>query len=217
MVGRVGGTARPGHGPLFGFEPSEAQHRAGQHVLGFRMGRHAEARHVDPDHAHAVDLLGQAIQRHARRGRHAQVDDDNRIQIGRLGQRIDGVANVFVELAAHQRLGVERHITDGPTRSIEMRRERQPVNAACRPTQDRRDPAHAQPDAQRPERRTHRLRLVMRPLRIVGRQPVEHGALAGRACGRQHRLAARMATSGAGRQRVHDLMRPRRLLRGTDG
>ena len=34
------------------------QHRAGEHVLGLGMGRNAEARHVDADDAHAVDLLG---------------------------------------------------------------------------------------------------------------------------------------------------------------
>jgi hypothetical protein len=50
------------------------QHGAGQHVLGFGMGRHAEARHVDADDAHAVDLLGQQLQRHAARPWWARTD-----------------------------------------------------------------------------------------------------------------------------------------------
>jgi hypothetical protein len=33
--------------------------------------------HVDADDAHAVDLLGQQLQRHAAGGGHAQVDDDD--------------------------------------------------------------------------------------------------------------------------------------------
>jgi len=41
------------------------QHGAGEHVLGLGMSRHAEARHVDADDAHAVDLLRQQPQRHA--------------------------------------------------------------------------------------------------------------------------------------------------------
>ena len=206
---------------LFGFKSGEAQHGAGQNVLGLGMGRHAEARHVDPDHADAVDLLGQPIQRHARRGRHAKVDHDDRVQIGRLGQRVDGVADVFVELATNQRLGIERHVADRPPGSVEMRRERQPIDAASGPTQDRRDPAHPQPDAQRPKRRAHRLRLIVRTLRVIGGQPVEDRAFAGCPRGRQHGLATRMTTTGARRQkvrqRVHQPMRPRRPLRGTDG
>jgi hypothetical protein len=43
------------------------------------MRRHAEAGHVDADHADAVDLVGQQLERHARRGRHAQVGDDDRV------------------------------------------------------------------------------------------------------------------------------------------
>jgi hypothetical protein len=46
------------HGPCFGLFAGVVQHRAGQHVLGLGMGRHAEARHVDADDAHAVDLFG---------------------------------------------------------------------------------------------------------------------------------------------------------------
>ena len=216
-VGQIRAGPRTGDRALFGLEPGEAQHGAGQHVLGLRMGRHAEARHVDPDDADAVDLLGQPVQRHAGRGRHAEIDHHDRVQIGRLGQRIHGVADVFVELATDQRLGVERHVADRPTRAVEMRRERQPIDAAGGPAQDRRDPAHPQPHPQRPERRAHRLRLVVRPLRIVRREPVEDRAFAGRPGGRQHGLATCVATTGAGRQGVHDLIRPRRPLRATDG
>ena len=41
------------------------------------MGRHAETRHVDADDADAVDLLRQQAQRHAGRGRDAEIDDDD--------------------------------------------------------------------------------------------------------------------------------------------
>ena len=58
-------AARRLHRPLLGFVARVLQHRAGQHVLGLGMGRHAEARHVDADDAHAVDLLRQQLQRHA--------------------------------------------------------------------------------------------------------------------------------------------------------
>ena len=53
------------------FQARRAQHRAGQHILGLRMGRHAEPRHVDSDDTHAVDDFRQQIERHAGRGRHA--------------------------------------------------------------------------------------------------------------------------------------------------
>ena len=42
----------------FGLAMGIVQHRRGKDVLGLGMGRHAEARHVDADDAHAVDLLG---------------------------------------------------------------------------------------------------------------------------------------------------------------
>ena len=70
-------AARPRHRPRLRFEPRIAQHGAGQHVLRLGMRRHAEARHVDADDAHAVDLLRQQVERHAGGRRHAQVDDDD--------------------------------------------------------------------------------------------------------------------------------------------
>ena len=77
---------RARHRALLGLGPGVAQHGAGQHVLRLGMGRHAETRHVDADHPHAVDLLGQPVQRHAGRGRHAQVDHHDGVVVGGLGE-----------------------------------------------------------------------------------------------------------------------------------
>ena len=61
------------------------QHRAGQHILGFGMRRHAKTGNVDADDAHAVDLLRQQLQRHAAGRGHAQVDDDDAVVLFRVG------------------------------------------------------------------------------------------------------------------------------------
>ncbi len=181
------------------------------------MRRHAEAGHVDADDAHAVDLLRQQIQRYAGRRGHAQIDHHHGVVIRRLRRLEHRVADVLVQLPAHQRLGVERHVADGSLGAVEMRGEGQPVHAAGRATQDRRHAAHAQTHAQRAKRGAHRLRLVVRATRIVRLQPVQRLALAGRAGGLQHRLAAAMAAAaGRGRERtVHVRRHPRRSLPAT--
>ena len=66
---------------------------------------------VDADDAHAVDLLRQQAQRHPRSRGNAEIDDDDRVVLVRVGQLEDSVANVFEQLPGHQRFGVERHIS----------------------------------------------------------------------------------------------------------
>ena len=60
---------------------------------------------------------------------------------------------------------------------------------------------HPQADAQGPERRTHRLGLVVRTLRIVGGITIERFAFAGRLRGRQHLVGAGMAAKSVGGRR----------------
>ena len=86
--GLVGSTGCAGAapGPASASRARVAQHGAGQHVLGLGMGRHAEARHVDADDAHAVDLASAA----GRSGTpeavgHAEVDDDDGVVVVGLG------------------------------------------------------------------------------------------------------------------------------------
>ena len=144
------------------------------------MGRHAEARHVDADDAHAVDFVRQQIERHAGRGRHAQIDDDDGVVQRRIGELEHRFADVLEQLAGDQRFGIERHVADRAPRAVEVRGEGQAIDAAGRAGQDRRGAAHAQADAQRAEGRTHALRLVVRTLGIVGGVAIENLALAGR-------------------------------------
>ena len=108
---------------------SELEHRPGEDVLGFRMRRHAEARHVDADDANAVDLLGQKPQRHARSGGHAKIHDDDRVVLGGIGKLEDRFADVLEELSGHQRFGIERNVAHRPLRAIKMRSKRQPIDA----------------------------------------------------------------------------------------
>ena len=171
--------ARRLHRALLRLAAGEVQHRAGEHVLGFRVGRHAEARHVDADDPHAVDLLGQEPQRHAGGGRHAQVDDDDRVVAVGIGERDDSLADVLEQLAGDQRLGIERHVADRPLRAVEVRGEGEAVDAAGRAAEHARGAAHAKPDAQRAEGRAHALRLVVRAQRIVAGVALERLARAG--------------------------------------
>jgi hypothetical protein len=151
------------------FATGVLEHRASQHILGFGVGRHTEAGHVDADDAYAVDLLGQDLQRHAAGRRHAQVDDDDGVVLRRVGLLVDSLADVLEQFAGDQRFGVERHIADAALRAVEMRGEGQAVDTAGRTRQDRRSAAHAQADAQRTECRAHALRLVVRAgLRVDG-------------------------------------------------
>ncbi len=159
--------ARSLHGTLLGLLAGILQHGARQHVLGFRMRRHAEARYVDADDAHAVDLLRQQPKRHAGGGRDAEIDDDDGVVIVRVRELEDRLADIFEELARDERFGVERHVADGAARAVEVRREGEAVHAAGRARQDRRGAAHPQADAQRAESRAHALGLVVRTRRVI--------------------------------------------------
>ncbi len=153
--GRILLLAGAGDGALLGLGAGVFEHRAGQHVLGLGVGRHAEARHVDADDAHAVDLLRQAVQRHAGRGGDAQVDDHNRVVVRWLCGFIHRVADVLEQLALDQCFRVERHVPHGAACAIEVRGEGEAIHAAGGAAQDRRRAAHAQADAQRAEGRAH--------------------------------------------------------------
>ena len=131
------------------------------------MGRHAKSRHVDADDAHAVDLLRQGAQRHARRGGHAEIGDDDRVVERGIGEPMHRLADVLVEFSCDQSLGVERHVADRSLGAIEMRGEGEAVDAAGRARQHGGGAAHAQADTQGAEGRAHRLRLVVRSLRII--------------------------------------------------
>ena len=157
------------------------------------MGRHAEARHVDPDHPDPVDLGRQAVQRNARRGRNTQIDHHDRVVLVRLGHLGDGIADVFVELTGDEGFRIERNVADRPASAVEMRREGQTVHTAGRPREDRRRPPHPQPDPQRAERRTHGLWLVVRPFWIIGRESIKNLRLAGFAGSLVHHVGACMA------------------------
>ena len=161
------------HRPRLDLGPGVFQHRTGQHILGLGMGRDAEPRHVDPHDPHAVDFRRQQLQRHAGRCRHAKVRHHHRVIAVGIGQFMHRITNVFEELARDQCFGVEGHIAHTPPRAVEVAHEGQPVDTAGRTGQHRRHPPHPQADAQRAEGRAHRLRLVMRSLRIVRRILVE--------------------------------------------
>ena len=199
-------TARALHRAGLDLGSSGAQHRTRQHILGLGMGGNAEAGHVDADDAHTIDLFRQQVQRHAGRGRHAEVDDNDSVVIGRLRGLEHRIADVLVELATHERLGIEGHVADAAARTIEARGEGQAIDAAGGATEDRRDAAHPQADAQAAEGWAHRLRLVMRAARVVRDQLLQHVAFARGRGGGEHRLAPAMAAaSGIGRngRRLH--------------
>ncbi len=166
-------SARRLDGTLLGFEPGEMQHRARQHVLGFRVCRHAETGDVDPDDAHPVDFLRQEPQRNARRCRDAEVHDDDGVVFVRVGELEDRVPDILEELARDERLRIERHITDRALRPVKVRGEGQAVDATGRAAEDARGPAHAQSHAQRAEGGAHALRLIVRTDRIVVRVALE--------------------------------------------
>ena len=190
--------ARGGNRALADFLGGIAQHGARQHVLGFRMGGNTEARHVDADDADAVDFLRQQLQRHARSSRNAEIGDDDGVVVFRLREVEHRLADVLEQLARHQRLGIERHITNAAARAIEVRREGQAIDAASRARKDRRGAPHAQAHAQRTEGRAHALRLVMRPQRIVARILLQNFALAGSSGCLAQFLFARMAGHAGG-------------------
>ena len=168
------------HGAPLRLVPGEIQHRTGQHILGFRVGGDAEPGNVDANDAHAIDLFRQEAQRHARGGRHAKIDDDDRIVLVRIGKLEDSVADILEQLAGDEGFRIERHIADRAFRAVEVRGEGQAVDAACRAAKDGRSSPHPQADAQRAERRAHALRLVVRAGRIVARVALQRFARARR-------------------------------------
>ncbi len=195
-------AARRLHRTRLGLGARVAQHRAGEHVLGFGMRRHAESGHVDADDAHAVDRLRQQLQRHAGGGGHAQVVMIDRVvQLG-IGQLEHGLADVLEQLAGDQRLGIERHVADRAARAVEVRGEGQAVHAARGAGQDRRRAAHAQADAQRAERRAHALRLVVRSDAGSRARTLERLALACRGRSALHLVLARVATAPGDARRL---------------
>ena len=220
----IAAFARRGDGARFHFLARIGEHRAGQHVLGLGMGGHAETGHIDADHPHAVDLVGQQLQRHARGGGHAQIGDDDRIVERGIGQIVNRLADILEQLAGDERFGRKRHIADAAPRTVEVRSEGQAIDAAGRARQHRGRAAHAQADAQGPERRAHRLRLVMRTLGIIGGIAIEHAGLA-RLDRRGAQRVARGAAAFGSRCRVdpvaqagwggfHPVRPRRRSLRG---
>ncbi len=152
---------RSGHRAADDFFAGVFQHRPGQHVFGFGMGGHTKTGHVDADDAHAIDLFGQELQRHATGGRHTQVDDHDGVHLVRIRFGVHRIADVFKQLARDQRLGVEGHITHTASSAVKMRCESESVHAAGRAGQDGGGALHAQAHAQRAKGRTHALRLVV--------------------------------------------------------
>jgi hypothetical protein len=187
-----------------GLFPGIVEHGASQDVLGLGVGRHAEARHVDGDDSDPVDLFRDLLDRHARSGRHAEVGDDDGIVVLGIGELDDSLTDVLVELAGDQRLGIERHVADGPPRPIEVGGEGQAVDAAGGARQHGGRALHPEADAQGPEGGTHALRLVVRADGVVGGIALESLALAGRHGRRLHLLGtgvAAGAVAGGGRRR----------------
>ena len=201
---RDGGLARARytrrlHGTCLSLGARVFQHRAGEHVLRLGMRRNAKARHVDADDSHAVDFFWQQLQRHAGRGRHTKIGDDDRIVVGRIGNRVHRVADILEQLARDQRLGVERHVADRSPRAVEMRGEGQAVHAAGGTREDRRRAAHAQTDPQRTERGAHALRLIVRAGGIIARVLLERRALASDRGSGTHLLLAAMTPAALAR------------------
>ena len=198
--------ARCGHRAGHDFMAGVTQHGAGQHVLGFGMRGHAKTGHVDADHAHAVDGRRQQLQRHTAGGGHAQVDDDDGVEFGRVSLRMHGFADVFKQLAGDQRLGVEGHVAHAAASAVKMRGEGQAVDAAGRAGKDSGGAPHAQTHAQRAEGRAHALRLVVRAFGVVSGVLVEHFAFAGRGSGfEQHVFAGVAAQAVHSRCGLHSL------------
>ncbi len=154
---RTVGFARNGglDGASLHFLAGVIEHRTSQHILGFGVGGNAETRHIDADDPHPVDFIRQQAQRHAGRGGHAQVGDDDRVVPIRVGHVVDRFADIFEQLAGDQRFGIERHIADRPARTVEMRHEGQAVDATGRSRQHRRRAAHPQAHAQRAKGGAH--------------------------------------------------------------
>ena len=200
--GLVGAFARRRNRTGFHLLAGILQHRAGQHVLRLGMGRDAEARHVDADDAHAVDLLLEQPQRHAARRGDAQVGDHDRVVSFRIGEVFDRFLDVLEQLAGDQRFRGEGHIAHRPPRAVEVRGEGQAIDAAGRARQHGRGAPHPEAHPQRPEGGAHGLRLVMRADRIIGRILIEDIALACGAGSLGHGVLGRAATFDRGRAKL---------------
>ena len=207
----VRALGRSGDRTRFGLGARVGEHGAREHVLGFGVGGHAEARHVDADHAHAVDLGGQQAERHARRGRDAEVGDDDRIVERGIGEFVHRIADVLEQLAGDERFGIKRYVADAAARAVEVAGERQAVNAAGGAREHGRGAPHPKADAERPEGGAHRLRLIVRALGVIGGIAREDLGLARQTRGRVHRVRGRVTAAALdGRFRGHALRQHRR-------
>ena len=121
--------ARCGHGASHGFLAGIVQHGASQHVFGLGMGGHAKPWHINTNDAHTIDFLGQQLQGHTAGSRHTQVDDDDAIELVRVGLFVHSFTDIFEQLAGDQGFGVERHITYGAPCAVKMRGECEAINA----------------------------------------------------------------------------------------
>ena len=146
QVSRVIGRALDGAGE--GLLAGIGEHGASQHIFRFRMRRHAEARHINADDPHTVDLIGEQSQRHTGSGRHAEIGDHDRVVERRISGLLDGFLDVLEQLAGDQRFGIERHIADRALGAVEVRGECQAIDAASRARENRCRAAHAQADAE---------------------------------------------------------------------
>jgi hypothetical protein len=139
---------------------------------------HTKTWNVDSNDAHAIDLFGQQLQWHTTGRGHAEIDDDHGVITLRIRLGVNRLANVLKEFASDQGLGVKRYITNAATRPVEMGGEGEPIHAARRARQDCGSATHTQAHTQGAERRTHALRLIMRPLGVISRVLLQ--GLAGR-------------------------------------
>jgi hypothetical protein len=149
------------HGALLRLTARVGEHRAGEDILGLGVRRHAEARHIDTDDAHTVDLFRQQVQGHTGGGRHAEVDQHDGVVLVRIGELVGRLAQVLEQLAGHQGLGIEGHVADGALGAVEVRGEGQAVDAAGASRTAPSPCAHTQADAQGTEGRAHALRLIV--------------------------------------------------------
>ena len=63
---------------------------------------YAKARNINTNDPHTVNLVGEQIQRHARCGRHAEIDHDHCVVFVGVGQFMDGLADILKQLARYQ-------------------------------------------------------------------------------------------------------------------
>ena len=131
------------------------------------MGGHTKAGHVYANNSNAIDFFGQELQRHTACGRHAEINNDERIKVLGIGLGVDRLANILKEFARDKRLGIKGHITHGSSSAIKMRCEGKAIDTAGTARQDGGRAAHAQTDTQRAKGRAHALGLVVGALGII--------------------------------------------------